>query len=285
MAPRRLVDIDVHEVSIVDRGANRAKFCVLKAASGDPDALVLADLEKKGEDMTTCPKCGAELKKGAKACPDCGAEVTKEGGDMPETIEAAVTKAMKDGKLDVTALPEAVRGPVEALVTKAATEAAEKAKADAKAEAEPKFAALEQRVGAAEKVAADEREIRVTKEMADRAGAADLKAIPGSVEDRQKLFRKLHDAGLLSEVEGILKAAAALITTQATTLVTHGVTKAADLTGSAEEKMNRLATEKVEKARTAGKAMSFGEAMAEVTNEQPDLYEQYRTERSAAERR
>ena len=91
MKARRLKNLRVRRVDLVESGANQGAHVVLfKSAT-----------LKQEPPMMECPKCGAEAKKDAKFCPECGASMDQAqaaksatGGNMPLTEEQA--KKLKD---------------------------------------------------------------------------------------------------------------------------------------------------------------------------------------------
>lgn len=279
-AKRRLSNIEVEEVSLVDAAANKRQFLVLKAASKNPDTeatmpINVESLDKVGlkdDDAAAVSKAAeaiAKLDLSDEQRSELGklfgfeapapAEGGSAGGEEPKEGEEVATL-----KARVEALEKAAKGGDTAAgdtakILKSAIAGMEKAQADA---------------AEAKKAAAEEREARLAKEYAERA--AELKGLDGKPEDIAKALRAID--ALPEEERGIVTKQ---LETANTKVLRSEMLKAAGRRseideGSAEGKIEAIAKAKME----ADPKLTRAAAIAKAADENPDLYRAYNQERA-----
>jgi len=285
----RLKDLDVVEVSLVPRGANRKKFLIFKEDDPPMEEILKAVLEteledeQKVEEVLKAAKLSDKAKgavKGAlKILSAYKDELPKDimktlaglaGYGYPEPAEKAKGKKdeeedkkkkygypaptkKEDGSYDFSGIPEEVRPAVEAL-WKEQQEAVKKAEE-------------------LEKVLKEERDKQLRKEFIQKA-ADEFANLPTKPEEFGLVLKGLAEKAPeeYTKLEGVLKAANEAIEKGALYAeIGRGGMPAGD---SAVAKVEAMAAGLVQKDAN----LSRMDALAKVLAENPKLYEQYRKE-------
>jgi hypothetical protein len=235
-----LVDLDVHEVSLVDAAANRRRFLVVRMA-----ATLASDVPvqyTRADPGGTMP----DIQAGMALC-----------SEWAQTLEGAP-------KDDVMAFLQAAGAALEASATE---EMATRAQSEIPEAARVQIAELERRLQA---------EVE-TREIRDRVDVARRKY--GRLGQAEQIGRILYRAQQLPEAErtalgALLDSAEARLAAVGEELFVERGSAGSPTSVSPQVEIERLAVARV----TARQAKNIHEAREQVVRERPDLYAAYRAE-------
>jgi hypothetical protein len=225
-----------------------------------------------------CPKCDAEMEKGAKKCTKCGEMMPdmepddmEKADDRPK--EDAVDEKIKADLADATAKLTAATAEIEKV--KAERDALQKQLDTPEAIEKRKLEALPASVR--ERIEKQESAIRkLEDEKAERESIDFVKSalpqVPGKYEEIGKLLKRAKDAMGAEDFEAlvvVLKAASAQIETGK--LFREIGKRAADAPGDPLQQINALVDALVAKDAN----LKRQDAMSRVISEHPELYEAY----------
>jgi len=298
----RLSDLQIHEVSLVKRGANKRKFLLYKTEDREElmkaflDEILKSGLtdEKKIDEKINEVFPESLIEKGEKrdnfinAVKGTMKLVQTLKGDLPEekitelmtilsgNIEKAVETPSIDHKKDDTVNKNTPSK--EEPVSKDNKDITPAPVAKTADEIFKQNEVLMKQNQDLEKVIKEEREIRLNKEFADKASA--MKNLPGDKADIATVMKAASesmDKETYDKFEGILKGADAALKESAL-LKETGTTGGNDAGADAWDKIEKAAVE----LRKADPKLSNAQAIDKVMKEQPSLYEEYKAQREVA---
>lgn len=272
MTTKKLRNLLVGEVSLVDKGANNKRFYLMKAAESKTETASETPVADKPE-PTLVEKALAEAVEGE--APDA---------DPTKDLLVALRRVAKASGLDEAGLKAALglKDPEPVVVEKAAETPVDplaNLPADAKAQVEALFKAQADAIAKAEalsKTLDEEREAKAVTESIQKA-AADFKHLPERADVIGPALRSLRkaDAKAVEVIENVLKRADALASQ---TLNPKGLSAAQTEEAAGLSTYEKVA-KRAEKGVATGEFKSIAEGVAKLFAADPALYTAHEAEK------
>ncbi len=270
MSTKKLRNLLVGEVSLVDKGANNKRFYLMKAAESKTE--IETPVAEKPE-PSLIEKALAEAVEGD--APDA---------DPAKDLVVALRRVAKASGLDEAGLKAALglKDPEPVVVEKAAETPADPLAGltpEAKAHVEGLFKAQAEAIAKAEalsKALDEEREAKAVTESIQKA-AADFKHLPEKADVLGPVLRTLRkaDAKAVEVIEGVLKRADALA---AQSLEPKGVSPAQTEDASGLSTYEKVA-KRAEKGVSSGEFKTIAEGVSKIFATDPALYAAHEAEK------